>query len=124
MIANSIRRIFIPPRRRWAKHNTRTECWPRYFIINFVMSRSHTPQDIPYELVSRCGNRYVPEYIPSKEGDRCNPFPTNIFCSESIWSNISLLLPPLRQFVVPFVEDVSQVGPSSRPAVSEVVRRF
>ncbi|KAG7445583.1 uncharacterized protein BT62DRAFT_1024585 [Guyanagaster necrorhizus] len=56
-----------------AKHITRTECWSCYFIIDFGVARR-------YEPVSNCGNRYVPEYKGSKKGDRCNPFPTGIFC--------------------------------------------
>ncbi|KAK0221444.1 hypothetical protein IW262DRAFT_901135 [Armillaria fumosa] len=62
-----------------AKHITRTECWPRYFIIDFGVYRRYSPPEISYEPVSYCGNRYVPEYIGSKEGDRCNRFPTDIF---------------------------------------------
>ncbi|KAK0187609.1 hypothetical protein F5146DRAFT_934001, partial [Armillaria mellea] len=107
-----------------SKHITRTECWPRYFIIDFWMSRRYVPPEIRYEPVSKCGNRYVPEYIGSKAGDQCNPSPTDVFCLGNMLKEYFYRTHRPLQFLVPLVDDMVHKEPSLRPTISEIVQRF
>jgi hypothetical protein len=61
-----------------AKYYTRSECPPRYYLIDFGLSRRYDPKDgPPLEPPIFGGDKTVPEF--QKSVDPCNPFPTDIY---------------------------------------------
>jgi hypothetical protein len=61
-----------------AKHHTRSECPPKYYFIDFGLSRRYDPKDgPPLEPIIRGGDKSVPEFQNSNAP--CNPFPTDIY---------------------------------------------
>ena len=61
-----------------AKHFTRSECPPKYYFIDFGLSRRYDPKDgPPLEPIIRGGDKSVPEFQNSNAP--CNPFPTDIY---------------------------------------------
>ena len=61
-----------------AKPFTRTQRPPRYFWVDFGISRRYNPEDgTPMEEPIWGGDKTVPEFQRSDEP--CNPFPTDIY---------------------------------------------
>ncbi|KAJ7160162.1 hypothetical protein C8R46DRAFT_1001367 [Mycena filopes] len=114
---------------------TRTECWPRYYIIDFGLSRQYDPNDgLPFEEVRLGGDRSPAEH----DYIACNPFPTdiyflgNILKQEFVYSTGAYLSgvrfapfkhKPLR-FLTQLVDDMTQENPADRPTIGEVIQRF
>ena len=83
-----------------AKRYTRTQRPPRYYLIDFGLSRRHPSRDA-FDEPLRGGDRTAPEY---QRGGSCNPFQTDIYYlgnlihEEFIWvifataSNLDALL--------------------------------
>ena len=62
----------------FARHFTRTQRPPKYYFIDFGLSRKYDPSETdPKEIPIRGGDKEVPEFQNSSEP--CNPFPTDIF---------------------------------------------
>ncbi|KAJ7634535.1 kinase-like domain-containing protein [Roridomyces roridus] len=105
---------------------TRTECWPRYYLIDFGLSRRYDPsKGPPLERVSPGGSLNPPEYSSTTE---CNPFPADIWCLGSLLKRHFLGSDPKQhmplQFLKPLVEDMTNKNPASRPTIGEVIQRF
>lgn len=66
-----------------AKHLTRTEAPPAYYLIDFGLSRQYSEDDQnPVEDIIRGGDKSVPEHRQGAIGNndmRSNPFPTDIY---------------------------------------------
>ncbi len=67
-----------------AKHITRTQCWPRYYLIDFGMSPRYDPSNVPpMEPLISVGDKYPPEHsiitVNPPWVDSCNPFPTDVY---------------------------------------------
>ena len=61
-----------------AIHSTRTQRPPKYYIIDFGISRKYDPSEPdPKELPIWGGDKEVPEFQNSNQP--CNPFPTDVF---------------------------------------------
>ena len=61
-----------------AKYFTRTETPPRYYLIDFGLSRRHEPDDrSPKEYPILGGDKTVPEFKKSVEP--CDPYPTDVY---------------------------------------------
>ena len=61
-----------------AKHYTRTERPPKYYLIDFGISRRYDPKDgPPMEDPILGGDKTVPEFQTSVAA--CNPFPTDVY---------------------------------------------
>jgi hypothetical protein len=58
-----------------AKRYTRTDRPPRYYLIDFGLSRRYRSRNVVDEPL-RGGDRTAPEH---RRGGRCNPFPTDIY---------------------------------------------
>lgn len=57
---------------------TRRQRPPKYYLIDFGLSRRYSPEDQwPLEEIIKGGDRSVPEFQGS--GEPCNPFPTDIY---------------------------------------------
>jgi hypothetical protein len=61
-----------------AKHFTRTQHPPKYYFLDFGISRRYDPANgPPLELPIEGGDRTVPEF---QDGDGpCDPFPTDVY---------------------------------------------
>jgi len=63
-----------------APYFTRTERPPKYFLIDFGISRRYDAGvDAPLEPVILGGDKFVPEFRNLESSQ--NPFPTDIFCA-------------------------------------------
>jgi hypothetical protein len=63
-----------------AKYYTRTERPPRYFLIDFGLSRRYDPKDgPPLELPIRGGDKTVPEFQEEGYDKPSDPFATDIY---------------------------------------------
>ena len=62
----------------FAKHFTRTQRPPKYYFIDFGISRQYNPANTqPREIPIWGGDKEVPEFQNSNEP--CDPFPTDVF---------------------------------------------
>lgn len=70
--------IFDPQRKGAAPFFTRTVSRPKYYLIDFGLSRMYDPKDgEPKEDIIFGGDKSVPEFQGSLEP--LNPFPTDIY---------------------------------------------
>ncbi|KAJ7734569.1 kinase-like domain-containing protein [Mycena maculata] len=108
---------------------TRTECWPRYYIIDFGLSRRYDPsKGPPLERVTSGGDGNPPEYA----GTECNPFPADIYCLGNILKRHFIRSDPScwgenhtpLQFLKPLADDMTHKNPAKRPTIGEVIQRF
>ena len=61
-----------------ARHYTRTQRPPKYYLIDFGISRKYDPADgPPLEDPIYGGDKSVPEF--KGRADPCDPFPTDIY---------------------------------------------
>ncbi|KAJ3507885.1 hypothetical protein NLJ89_g6055 [Agrocybe chaxingu] len=115
-----------------AKHLTRTQLPPKYYIIDFGISRRYKPEDCPpLEPPIEGGDRTVPEFQTSDEPR--DPFPTDVYYAGNFIRQQFLeghpLLASVRgregfEFMRPLINDMVQDDPSKRPTMNEVLQRF
>ena len=123
-----------------AKHLSRTECPPKYYFIDFGISRRYDPEDkAPLEPPIRGGDKSVPEFMEDIDIPR-NPFQTDIYYAGNLivsgvmkvnkdisplpaiahtpqeYKGFDFMWPPLLAMV--------QKDPAKRPTIDEVVNRF
>ncbi|PBK85266.1 hypothetical protein ARMGADRAFT_942249, partial [Armillaria gallica] len=112
-----------------AKHITRTKCWPRYYLIDFGISRRYDPSDgLPMEPPIGGGDKHPPEHsiitVNPPWVDDCNPFPTDVYYLGSLLKRTFFdSFPPLH-FLSSLTDDMIQWDPNMRPTIGEVIRRF
>ncbi|KAF7351406.1 Protein kinase domain-containing protein [Mycena sanguinolenta] len=110
---------------------TRTECWPRYYLIDFGLSRRYDPsKGPPLERVVPGGGRNPPEY----SGTECNPFPADIYFLGNLLKHHFIRSDPSTssggdchaplQFLKPLADDMTHKDPAMRPTIGEVIQRF
>jgi hypothetical protein len=132
-----------------ATHFTRTRCPPKYYFIDFGISRQYDPANgPPRELPIEGGDRTVPEFQAAT--GPCDPFPTDVYylgnlIRQEFLAVILTLLNSYRfsfttvqrdpltsdakgrygfEFMKPLVDDMVQDDPQKRPTMDEVVARF
>ncbi|PBK89999.1 hypothetical protein ARMGADRAFT_1014663 [Armillaria gallica] len=115
---------------RKAKHITRTECWPRYYLIDFGLSRRYDPSNGPaMEPPISGGDKHPPEHsiitVNPPWVDDCNPFPTDVYYLGSLLKRTFCVdtFRPLM-FLSSLTDDMIQWDPNLRPTIGEVVQRF
>ncbi|KAJ7152632.1 hypothetical protein C8R43DRAFT_1189593 [Mycena crocata] len=90
---------------------TRTACWPRYYSIDFGLSRRYDPdKGPPLEEMIRGGDKSAPEH---RDGDSCNPFPTDIYYLGNLLD---------REFI--HSHPSTDTDPRLRPTIDEIIKRF
>jgi hypothetical protein len=63
-----------------AKHHTRTQRPPKYYFVDFGISRRYDPANgPPLEGPIIGGDKSVPEFQGSKALQDCDPFPTDVY---------------------------------------------
>ncbi|KAG9318988.1 kinase-like domain-containing protein [Chiua virens] len=106
-----------------AKHLTRTQRPPKYYLIDFGISRRHDPLDTnPREIPIWGGDKDVPEFQSSNEPR--NPFPTDVFYIGNAIRRDFLLKKWDFEFMKSLVADMIQPDPDKRPNIDEVVSQF
>ncbi|KAF8162480.1 hypothetical protein K438DRAFT_298879 [Mycena galopus ATCC 62051] len=107
---------------------TRTECWPRYYLIDFGLSRRYDPsKGPPLERVTPGSGRNPPEYSDTE----CNPFPTDIYFLGNLLKHHFIRSSvsgadghgPL-EFLKPLADSMTHKDPAMRPTIGEVIQRF
>ncbi|KAJ6457773.1 hypothetical protein C8R47DRAFT_1163936 [Mycena vitilis] len=123
-----------PSFRQPSRPITRTECWPRYHLIDFGLSRQYNPNNgLPFEDVICGGDKSPPEY----DYAACNPFPTDIYLlgnllkCEFLYSRNQFddFDSPVFEhqpwlFLKPLIHDMTLQDASQRPTIGEVIERF
>lgn len=124
------------------RHFTRTQQPPKYYIIDFGISRKYDPSvPDPKEVPIWGGDKEVPEFQNSNQP--CNPFPTDVFyignviMKDFIQVGYTHTLLSIQHsglnveqtkkgfdFMRPLVADMIQSDPSKRPTMDEVIARF
>lgn len=67
-------------RKSLAKYYTRTQRPPKYYFIDFGISRRYDPANgPPLEGPIQGGDRTVPEFQGDKIFEECDPFPTDVY---------------------------------------------
>ncbi|KAG9310555.1 kinase-like domain-containing protein [Chiua virens] len=106
-----------------AKHLTRTQRPPKYYLIDFGISRRYDPSDTnPREVPIWGGDKDVPEFQNSNQP--LNPFPTDVFYIGNAIRKDFLLKKRGFEFMKPLMADMIQHDPDKRPNIDEVVSRF
>ncbi|KAF8506373.1 hypothetical protein JB92DRAFT_3122141 [Gautieria morchelliformis] len=112
-------------RNRFARHWTRTERPPKYFLIDFGLSRFYDPKHgPPRDLPVRGIDRTAPEIQGDRYNEFCDPFATDIYYAGNM---IKMEFVEVRfgfDFMAPLITDMTQDEPSNRPSIDEVVARF
>ncbi|TFK74330.1 hypothetical protein BDN72DRAFT_81540 [Pluteus cervinus] len=119
-----------PDGEKRAKAFTRTQKPPKYYFIDFGLSRQYDPSETnPLEPPIFGGDKTVPEFQTNKETS--NPFHTDIYyignmIREYIIEGIELEFKGHygMDFLNPLINDMVQNDPAKRPTMDEVVKRF
>ena len=78
---------------------TRTSRPPKYFIIDFGMSRQYSPDDThPTETAPDGGDRTVPEFNNSWDDVEHDPFAVDIYCVGNVIQEFILDVSDLTSF--------------------------
>ncbi|EGN94300.1 hypothetical protein SERLA73DRAFT_188100 [Serpula lacrymans var. lacrymans S7.3] len=106
-----------------ARYVTRTQRPPRYFFIDFGISRRYEADNVaPLEEPIWGGDKTVPEFQNSHEPR--DPFQTDVYYLGNMIRNEFLLTKNGFEFMEPLVKDMVQDDPAKRPTMDEVVGRF
>jgi len=103
-----------------AKRYTRTERPPRYYLIDFGLSRRYRSRNVVDEPL-RGGDRTAPEH---GRGGRCNPFPTDIYYIGNLVREQFLMKCNGFEFMQELVDAMTDESPEQRPTIEEVIERF
>ncbi|KAI0065667.1 hypothetical protein BV25DRAFT_1868496 [Artomyces pyxidatus] len=127
MYPDSYHPVRIDRRRDWkgkAKHYTRTQRPPKYYLIDFGLSRFYDPADgPPLEMVLRGGDKSAPEH-QGRAPSPCDPFPTDIYYLGSLIRENFIQKCFGFEYMEPLVKDMVFNVPDKRPKIDEVVSRF
>ena len=123
-----------------ARYKTRAERPPKYFFIDFGLSRRYDDFIVkPLEDPTWGGDKTVPEF--QKSNAPCDPFPTDVYyignaikkdlvdvcCIITLAVCFLLTSAQLKlgfDFMRPLIADMIQKDPSKRPTIGEVIERF
>ncbi|TEB15506.1 hypothetical protein FA13DRAFT_1747516 [Coprinellus micaceus] len=111
---------------------TRTTCWPKYYIIDFGFSKQYLEENMPpSETPKFATDQTVPEFrhrdVP------CNPFPIDVYTFGNLIRVDFIDGDPTSnmqhgrkgfEFLRPLVEAMTEEEPSKRPTMLESLERF
>ncbi|KAJ7129849.1 kinase-like domain-containing protein, partial [Mycena crocata] len=106
-----------------ARHFPRTQHPPKYYFIDFGISRMYaTRNPPPLEVPILGGDKSAPECII---GAPCDPFPTDIYYLGNLIHEEFIEDRLLGfEFMKPLVADMVAEDPAKRPTIEEVIKRF
>jgi len=104
---------------------TRTQRPPKYYLIDFGISRQYDPaKGPPLEDPINGGDKTVPEHQGRKGIVPCNPFFTDVYYAGNVIRTEFLEKKNEFDFMAGLVKDMVQDDPSQRPTFDQVVVRF
>jgi hypothetical protein len=152
LFPNGFHPVDINTNRNWkgkAKHTTRTKCSPRYYLIDFGLSRMHDPANgPPLEYPVHGGDKTAPEFQGYGYHVLQDPFPTDVYYLGNMirreFIEVDLFYPSAKpsfnqlspqgydsvpgkyglEFMQPLIADMVADDPTKRPTMAEVVVRF
>ncbi|KAF5326222.1 hypothetical protein D9611_000736 [Ephemerocybe angulata] len=106
---------------------TRTEGRPRYYIIDFGLSRRYDgSKNPPYEITPMYGTDItVPEFQNLEKAH--NPFPVDVYCLGNMIKNrvLGRVGADLGfQWLMPLLDDMTKEKPEDRPTMDAILTRF
>ncbi|KAG2367123.1 hypothetical protein BDR07DRAFT_1351562 [Suillus spraguei] len=105
-------------------HYTRTQHPPKYYFIDFGLSRRYdASEENPLEYPIFGGDKSVPEF-QNKVDVPMNPFPTDVYYLGNVVREQFLNTKKGFEFLKPLVDDMVQDDPHKRPTMEVVVERF
>ncbi|KZT71750.1 hypothetical protein DAEQUDRAFT_665556 [Daedalea quercina L-15889] len=110
-----------------AKYYNRTERPPKYYYIDFGLSRKYDLEDgSPEELPIFGGDKSVPEFQGDGYDKPSNPFRTDIYYLGNLMRTQFVGVRKYRgfDFMQQLVADMVQADPVKRPTIEEVETRF
>ncbi|GJJ14673.1 hypothetical protein Clacol_008939 [Clathrus columnatus] len=109
----------------FAKHRTRTECPPRYYLADFGLSRKYDPNDEPVlDYPIRGADKSVPEFQDEGSFERSDPFATDIYYLGNMIREDFINRYFGLAFIRPLVENMIKKDPSARPSIDQVIQQF
>ncbi|KAH9166397.1 kinase-like domain-containing protein [Lactarius sanguifluus] len=105
---------------RRAKGHTRTMRPPRYYLIDFGLSREYASRDA-FDAPECGGDRSAPEH---RDGGRCNPFQTDIYYLGNLVREEFIQKYRGFEFMFDLVSEMTHSEPAKRPSIEGVVVRF
>ncbi|KAG2153434.1 uncharacterized protein EDB93DRAFT_1320303 [Suillus bovinus] len=110
--------------KRAARHRTRTQSPPRYYYIDFGISRKYEASNTnPLEVPIFGGDKDVPEFKEDNFKPR-NPFPTDVWYLGHAIQETFLDRYSGVEFLSGLVSDMMHTDPAQRPNMDEVFSRF
>jgi serine/threonine protein kinase len=103
-----------------AKRHPRTARPPRYYLIDFGLSRRYSSRNALDEPL-RGGDKSAPEHM---HGRRCNPFRTDIYYLGNLVREHFTLKYNGFDFMRELVEAMTDENPANRPTIEEVIEKF
>ncbi|KAF8877127.1 kinase-like domain-containing protein [Mucidula mucida] len=111
----------------YAKYITRTECWPRYYVIDLGMSRRYSKHKAPCEISTPVSFPFV-HLLPERKGAVSrlfNPFPVDVFhLGHILRKEFHVYEHRPLAFLRPLVDSMLSEDAALRPTMSEVVQTF
>jgi hypothetical protein len=110
--------------KRVARHRTRTQSPPRYYYIDFGISRKYDASNTnPLEIPIYGGDKGVPEFVEAYTKP-WNPFPTDIWYLGHAIQETFLDSYSGVEFLNGLVSDMMHSDPAQRPNMDEIFSRF
>ncbi|KIK41252.1 hypothetical protein CY34DRAFT_806284 [Suillus luteus UH-Slu-Lm8-n1] len=107
-----------------ASHYTRTQRPPKYYIIDFGLSRRYdASEENPREYPIFGGDKTVPEF-QNDSNVPLNPFPTDVYYLGNVIREQFLNTKTGFEFLKSLVDDMVQNDPSKRPTMEQAVEQF
>jgi len=103
-----------------AKRYSRTERPPRYYLIDFGLSRRYSSRNV-MDAPLRGGDRSAPEH---QRGWRCNPFQTDIYYLGNLIRDTFMNKYNGFEFMSGLVNAMTNESPAMRPRIEEVIEKF
>lgn len=108
----------------YASHYTRTQRPPKYYIIDFGLSRRYdASEENPLEYPIFGGDKTVPEFQNNTDTP-LNPFPTDVYNLGNLIREQFLNTKTGFEFLKSLIDDMVQDDPSKRPTMGQAVERF
>ncbi|KAI0038461.1 hypothetical protein FA95DRAFT_1613374 [Auriscalpium vulgare] len=108
-----------------AKSYTRTQRPPRYYLIDFGLSRYYDPANgVPMDDAIRGGDKSAPEFRDYFNGVVHNPFPTDIYYIGNLLRTDFIQKYYGFEWLEPLAADMCHEEPSMRPPIGVVASRF
>ncbi|KAI0296104.1 kinase-like domain-containing protein [Multifurca ochricompacta] len=106
--------------KRNAKRYTRTQRPPRYYLIDFGLSRQYSSRDALDEPL-RGGDKSAPEH---QHGGPCNPFQTDIYYLGNLIREKFTQKYHGFEFMEGLVAEMTHEDPAKRPTIESVIMIF